>query len=87
MATYSNEEYADILVTCGRVDCVAGVALRLYGQLYPRRRLPNNHIFINTCRLSETGSVHHRKFRIGGQRHNMEIDERILAALEEDNQH
>lgn len=85
MATYTNVEYADILVTYGRANCVSREARRIYAELYPNRRLPSRNVFSATYRrLQETGNVHSRERSVGPRHHGVVVDQRILAAFDED---
>lgn len=85
MATFSNEEYADILMAYGRADGVAREAQRIYQERFPNRRLPSRHTFQNTYRrLRETGNLTASEPRGIVVRHNVDVDEQILALFEED---
>lgn len=85
MAAFTNEEYADMLLVYGQANCVARAAQRLYQERYPNRRVPTRNTFQNTYRrLRETGTVTMNVPRGVVVRHNVEIDERILALFEED---
>lgn len=85
MAAFTNEEYADMLLVYGQANCVARAAQRIYQERYPNRRVPTRHTFANTYRrLRETGNLHNNAPRGIMIRHNVEVDERILALFEED---
>lgn len=85
MAAFTNEEYADMLLVYGQANCVARAAQRIYEQRYPNRRVPTRNTFQNTYRrLRETGTVNTNVPRGVVVRHNVEVDERILARFEED---
>ncbi|XP_050310948.1 uncharacterized protein LOC126746652 [Anthonomus grandis grandis] len=85
MATYSNEEYADIIMIYGEARGVARAAQRLYHERFPGRRLPGRRVFPDTYRrLRETESVTLREPRGHVVRHNVKVDERILALFEEE---
>ncbi|CAF4895909.1 unnamed protein product [Pieris macdunnoughi] len=84
MATFSNEEYSDMLLVYGKADCVARAAQRMYQERYPNRRVPGRNTYQNTYRrLRETGRLDNVTRGIV-VRHNVEVDERILALFEED---
>ena len=58
MATYTNEEYADILFIYGYCDGNAAESRREYQRRFPNRRIPNERVFAGTYRaIAETGSV------------------------------
>lgn len=85
MATFSNEEYADIMMAYGAANGVARAAQRLYQERFPGRRSPGRRVFQDTYRrIRETGSVTFNEPRGHIVRHNVEVDERILALFEED---
>lgn len=85
MATFSNEEYADIIMAYGEAQGVARAAQRLYQERFSDRRLPGRRVFQDTYRhLRETGSVTFHEPRGHVVRHNVEVDEGILALFEED---
>lgn len=85
MATFSNEEYADILFMYGRANGNASGAQRLYREHFPDRRVPNVHVFGNTFRrLRETGSLHRRESGVNPGRHVPEVEEQILEAFAAD---
>lgn len=85
MATFSNEEYADMLMAYGRANGVARAAQRIYQERFPNRRLPTPHTFQNTYRrIRETGNLNINEPRGIVVRHNVQIDERILALFEEE---
>lgn len=85
MATFSNEEYADIVMAYGRANGVARAAQRIYQERYPNRRVPTRQTFQTTYRrLRETGNLNIREPRGIVVRHNVEVDEQILALFEEE---
>ncbi|CAG4992779.1 unnamed protein product [Parnassius apollo] len=60
-------------------------ARRLYGELYPTRRLPSHDTFANTYRrLRETGKLQHREPGVRGRPLDVAVEERILAAFDDD---
>lgn len=85
MATFTNEEYADILMAYGKANGVARAAQRIYQERFPNRRLPTRNTFQNTYRrLRETGNLNINEVRGIVVRHNVDVDEQILALLDED---
>lgn len=56
MATFSNQEYADIHFIYGYCDGNARASVREYQRRFPARRIPDRKVFINVHRhLTETG--------------------------------
>lgn len=85
MTTFTNEEYADILMAYGNANGVAREAQRIYRERFLNRRLPSRHTFQNTYRrLRETGNLHSNETRGIIMRHNVAVDEQILAMFEEE---
>lgn len=86
MATYSNQEYADILFYYGKANGNAYLAARLYHErFHPRRKTPDPRVFSNTYRrMAETGNLHQHEPAAGPARHHPEDDENILAAFAAD---
>lgn len=85
MATYTNEEYADIIMAYGRANGVARTARGIYHEHYPNRRLPSRYTFSNTYRrLRETGNFNYREPRINVRQYGVAVDERILQTFDED---
>ncbi|XP_074041464.1 uncharacterized protein [Leptinotarsa decemlineata] len=84
MAEFTSHEQADIIFMYGRADGNASLARRLYQERYPNRRVPNVRVFSNTYRrLSESG-IHHAEPAVNPGRHNVNVEEQILAAFEAD---
>lgn len=85
MPTFSNEEYADMLLAYGRANCNAREARRIYQERYPDRRIPHHETFSTTYRrLRETGNLHHQEPRVSAVQHNVAVDEMILQAFDEE---
>ncbi|CAG4974778.1 unnamed protein product [Colias eurytheme] len=69
MATYSNEEYVDMLICYGYCNCVSTHARTEYMRRYPDRRVPDVSVFDGVYRrLRETGSVSRRRTDLGRPR-------------------
>lgn len=85
MPNFSNEEYADMLLAYGSANCNAREARRVYQERYPDRRLPHHETFSATYRrLRETGNLNLREPRVNVRQHNVQVDERILRAFDDD---
>lgn len=85
MTSFTNEEYADILMAYGRANSNAREARRVYQERYPNRRVPSHQTFTNTYRrLRETGNLWFQEPRVSIREGNVNIDERILAEFEAD---
>lgn len=80
MATsFTNEEYANMLLVYGAANCNGREAQRLYQERYPNRRLPSHQTFATTYRrLRETGNLRHQEPRVNVRQHNVATDEMIL---------
>lgn len=71
MTTYTNEEYADMLICYGYCNCVSLRARNEYITRYPGRRVPDISVFEGVYRrLRETGSVLRRRTDLGRPRVN-----------------
>lgn len=76
MTTFTNEEYADILICYGYCNCVSLRAREEYIARYPGRRIPDISVFDGVYRrLRETGSVSRRRTDLGRPRINDDNDE------------
>lgn len=85
MTSFTNEEYADILMAYGRANSNAREARRVYQERYPNRRVPSHQTFTNTYRrLRETGNLWFQEPRVSIREGNVNIDERILAEFDAD---
>lgn len=84
MATFTNEEYADIIMVYGESHGVARAAQRIYQERYPNRRVPGRRVFQDTYRRIREGTLFINEPRGLIVRHNVDVDERILALFEED---
>ncbi|CAG5046222.1 unnamed protein product [Parnassius apollo] len=74
-----------MLLVYGRALNNGHRARRLYGELYPTRRLPSHDTFANTYRrLREAGKLQHREPGVRGRPLDVAVDERILAAFDDD---
>ncbi|CAG5047219.1 unnamed protein product [Parnassius apollo] len=74
-----------MLLVYGRALNNGHRARRLYGELYPTRRLHSHDTFANTYRrLRETGKLQHREPGVRGRPLDVAVDERILAAFDDD---
>lgn len=85
MAHFSNEEYADMHLVYGEVQCNARAAERRYAEKFPNRRHPGRSTFVLLHqRIRETGSVVPKNTETG--RHpdvTVEYEDNILIQLEE----
>lgn len=82
MATYTNEEYADILMCYGFCEGVSSRARGEYILRYPTRRVPDVSVFDGTYRrLRETGSVQRRRTDMGRPRIFDEDEENEIRRL------
>lgn len=85
MATFTDEEYADIMMAYGKANGNAREAQRIYQERFRNRRLPSRYTFQNTFRrLRETGNMRNKEPRGVLLRHHVGIDEQILRFFEED---
>lgn len=84
MATFSNEEYADIVFMYGRADGNGSLARRMYQERYPNRRLPNVRVFYNTFRRLSVVGIHRAESGFNPGRHHPSIEEDIIAAFDAD---
>ncbi|XP_026323276.1 apyrase-like, partial [Hyposmocoma kahamanoa] len=76
MTTYTNEEYADMLICYGYCNCVSLRARNEYITRYPGRRVPDISVFEGVYRrLRETGSVLRRRTDLGRPRVNDDDEE------------
>ncbi|PZC74303.1 hypothetical protein B5X24_HaOG207995 [Helicoverpa armigera] len=76
MTTFTNEEYADILICYGYCNCVSARARDEYIARYPGRRVPDVSVFDGVYRrLRETGSVSRRRSDLGRPRVNDDDEE------------
>lgn len=76
MATFTNEEYADILMCYEYCDGVSARARAEYKRRHPNRRAPDVSVFDGVYRrLRETGSVSIRRTDLGRPRVNDDDDE------------
>lgn len=84
MATFSNQEYADIVFMYGRADGNGNLARRMYQERYPNRRVPNVRVFYNTFRRLAEDGIHRVEPGVNPGRHSPGVEEDILAAFEAD---
>ncbi|CAH2090775.1 unnamed protein product [Euphydryas editha] len=83
-SSFTNEEYADILFICGKVNGNALEARRLYREKYRIRRLPDENVFSRTYRrIRETGTVRRQRQEPGVNQPGEE-DELVLEAFQQD---
>lgn len=76
MATFTNEEYADILICYGYCNCVSLQARQEYIARFPGRRIPDISVFDGVYRrIRETGSVSRRRTDLGRPRVNDDDEE------------
>lgn len=85
MVSFTKEEYADMHLIYGEVQCNARAAERRYAEKFPNRRSPSRSTFIALHqRLRETGSVFPKNNETGRHRVVTEVDEEdILMEIEE----
>lgn len=86
MATFTNEEYADIIFCYGLCNGDAAAAKREYERRYPNRRAPNDRVFSGTFRrLRETGSFRIRRSDAGRPRiYDPQDEDEILEQFQRD---
>lgn len=85
MASFSFEEYADIMMAYGAAGGVARAAQRIYRERFPNRRLPGRRVFQDTYRrIRERGNLSNNEPRGIVIRHNVRVDEQILQLFQED---
>ncbi|KAJ8954292.1 hypothetical protein NQ318_005875 [Aromia moschata] len=86
-AQFSNEEYTDMTLVYGFCEGNARLSVRVYGERFPNRRLPNHTTFtaVVTC-LRETGRFAARTADYGRNRfvRTADVEEEILARVEAD---
>jgi len=86
MATYTNEEYYDMMMVLGECQGQHYVAARRYAELYPdRERHPRPEVILAAAqRLHETGSVLQKRKDVGRHRdaRNLQTVETVLRAVE-----
>lgn len=76
MATFTNEEYADILICYGYCNCVSLQARQEYIARFPDRRIPDISVFDGVYRrIRETGFVSRRRTDLGRPRINDDDEE------------
>lgn len=74
-----------MMLAYGRTECNLHEARRIYQERYPDRRLPHHETFSTTYRrLRETGNLNFREPRVQVRQHNVQVDERILQAFDDD---
>lgn len=86
MATFTNQEYADIHYMYGLADGNAHEAQRLYAARFPDRRMPDSRVFSSVHRrLCENGKFEKKQREVGhaGVRDVVE-EERILEMVADD---
>lgn len=81
MATYTNEELADIHYMYGFCDGNATAAALQYALRFPNRRPPNRKTFSTTHRRFREGTLF--TDRPGNEQHNVAVEELILDAVNE----
>lgn len=85
MATFSFEEYADIMMAYGAAGGNARAAQRIYQEQFPNRRLPGRRVFPDTYRrIRERGNLRNDEPRGIGIQHIVRVDEQILQLFQED---
>lgn len=85
MATFTSEEYADMLLAYGRANTNSRDARRIYQETYPNRRVPSHQTFASTYRrLRTTGNLNFQEPRVNRGIHDVAVDEQILAEFEAD---
>ncbi|KAJ8942435.1 hypothetical protein NQ318_006238 [Aromia moschata] len=86
-AQFSNEEYTDMILVYGFCEGNARLCVRVYGERFPNRRLPNHTTFTAVVRrLRETGRFAARTADYGRNRfvRTADVEEEILARGEAD---
>lgn len=81
---FTFEEFTDMLLIYGKVDCNSTAAVREYREKYPHRRIPCCKTFEAVeRRLRETGTLITRRTDTGRQRfvRNVNVEEEILDAV------
>jgi hypothetical protein len=79
---YSFEELSDIHLTYGEMQCNADAARRRYADKFPIRRLPSAPTFIAVDRRArDTGSLSRRRHVAGRPRMLLDVEERVLEAV------
>lgn len=88
MTSYTNEEYADILMCYGYCEGVSSHARAEYIRRYPGRRAPDVSVFDGAYRrLRETGSVQRQRTDLGRPRIHFDdttVDDQITRLFRED---
>jgi hypothetical protein len=85
MATFSNNELTDIVLTYGESQGNAALAQRMYMERFPNRRIPNVRTFVRVVqRLRDHGSFNATAFDRGRQRPDRvaNIKEAVLNSVE-----
>jgi hypothetical protein len=85
MATFSNNELTDIVLTYGESQGNAALAQRMYMERFPNRRIPNVRTFLRVVqRLRHHGSFNATAFDGGRQRPDRvaNIEEAVLNSVE-----
>ncbi|KAJ8940106.1 hypothetical protein NQ318_016022 [Aromia moschata] len=86
-AQFSNEEYTDMILVYGFCEGNERLSVRVYGERFPNRRLPNHTTFTAVVRrLRETGRFAARTADYGRNRfvRTADVEEEILARVEAD---
>ncbi|KAJ8944120.1 hypothetical protein NQ318_013302 [Aromia moschata] len=86
-AQFSNEDYTDMILVYGFCEDNARLSVRVYGERFPNRRLPNHTTFTAVVRrLRETGRFAARTSDYGRNRfvRTADVEEEILARVEAD---
>ncbi|KAJ8955018.1 hypothetical protein NQ318_000450 [Aromia moschata] len=82
-----NEEYTDMILVYGFCEGNGRLSVRVYGERFPNRRLPNHTTFTAVVRrLRETGRFAARTADYGRNRfvRTADVEEEILARVEAD---
>ncbi|KAJ8939148.1 hypothetical protein NQ318_010903 [Aromia moschata] len=86
-AQFNNEEYTDMILVYRFCEGNARLSVRVYGERFPNRRLPNHTTFTAVVRrLRETGRFAARTADYGRNRfvRTADVEEEILARVEAD---
>lgn len=81
MATFSNEELADIHYIYGFCNGNATAAAREYALRFPNRQPPSRQTFSNTHRRFREGSLFTQTDRPGNVQHDVAVEELVLNAV------
>lgn len=83
MANYTANEYADMHLIYGASECNASEAARRYRREYPNRQHPRSQVFQDVdSRMRENVVVPQNHG--GGRQRRLDVEEEVLACVEED---